>query len=340
MLLLSVLVVSGVPQVAPVSIILLVGLITVTLWYARVHMTGPSQAATTGMFRGARQAWSTYYGIAVVILLEGAIIGQWTVPEATQPLAHLATIALPPTFLFGLMLGRFIEPITTPAALNSRILVTCVGLTLVILTSSDIIKLGAFFIVGFGAANLLPFLASSSEKLMSMPSHRANLVLSLESTGVLVSASITSFMFDVVGWEIVFGVIAAALALIPWATPSLFHLQSPGDKPRIARIWRGRVAKNMADAYQSYLLANGINSIKRTALGVQVLREESESWSEFLTISWWESVEAMSRFAGSNPRKIHHLAKDDDFLIIPPTLQVLSNIDLDDFHYEGRRPAS
>jgi hypothetical protein len=43
-----------------------------------------------------------------------------------------------------------------------------------------------------------------------------------------------------------------------------------------------------------------------------------------MTISYWESVEAMSRFTGGDPTKIHHLDRDEEFLIeLPERVQVL-----------------
>ena len=55
-----------------------------------------------------------------------------------------------------------------------------------------------------------------------------------------------------------------------------------------------------------------------------MFREDRETESEFVTISYWESVEAMSRFAGPDPRRIHHLERDAEFLIeLPETVQVL-----------------
>ena len=54
------------------------------------------------------------------------------------------------------------------------------------------------------------------------------------------------------------------------------------------------------------------------------MREDRPGESEFVTISYWESVEAMSRFAGPDPRRIHHLARDQEFLIeLPASVQVL-----------------
>ena len=39
---------------------------------------------------------------------------------------------------------------------------------------------------------------------------------------------------------------------------------------------------------------------------------------------YWESVEAMARFAGDDPRRIHHLERDSEFLIeLAETVHVL-----------------
>jgi len=43
-----------------------------------------------------------------------------------------------------------------------------------------------------------------------------------------------------------------------------------------------------------------------------------------VTISYWESVEAMARFTGGDPRRIHHLERDPEFLIeLPRQVQIL-----------------
>lgn len=95
-------------------------------------------------------------------------------------------------------------------------------------------------------------------------------------------------------------------------------------KPTIARIWRGRTTRAKADEYARYLHQHGIKPLEEKALGVQSLREDRDDETEFVTISYWESVEAMSRFAGKDPRKIHHLERDAEFLIeLPRDVQVL-----------------
>ncbi len=95
-------------------------------------------------------------------------------------------------------------------------------------------------------------------------------------------------------------------------------------RPTIARIWRGRTTAAKADEYARYLYEHGIKPLEEKALGVQMLREDRTDESEFVTISYWESVEAMSRFAGDDPRRIHHLERDAEFLIeLPNGVQVL-----------------
>lgn len=99
-----------------------------------------------------------------------------------------------------------------------------------------------------------------------------------------------------------------------------------GDQPHptIARIWRGRTVSARADEYQAYLYDQGIRPLEEKALAVQLFREDRAGESEFITISYWENVEAMSRFAGSDPRRIHHLERDTEFLIeLPDSVQVL-----------------
>ena len=96
-------------------------------------------------------------------------------------------------------------------------------------------------------------------------------------------------------------------------------------RPTIARIWRGRTPRHRADEYERYLYEHGIRPLEEKALGVQLLREDRGGETEFITISYWESVPAMSRFAGEDPTRIHHLEKDPDYLLeLPQAVQILS----------------
>jgi heme-degrading monooxygenase HmoA len=90
-------------------------------------------------------------------------------------------------------------------------------------------------------------------------------------------------------------------------------------QPTIARIWRGRTRRERADAYEAYNYEVGIKPLIEKALGVQTLREDRADGTEFMMISYWESIEAMSRFTGGDPTRIHHLDRDAEFLIELPS---------------------
>jgi hypothetical protein len=101
-------------------------------------------------------------------------------------------------------------------------------------------------------------------------------------------------------------------------------MSTSAKQPAIVRIWRGRTTRDRADEYETYNYEIGIKPLTEKALAVQTLREDGEIETEFMTISYWESVEAMSRFTGGDPTRIHHLPRDEEFLIeLPQEVQVL-----------------
>jgi hypothetical protein len=98
----------------------------------------------------------------------------------------------------------------------------------------------------------------------------------------------------------------------------------PTRQPSIARIWRGRTPRARADEYEVYNYEAGIKPLLTKALGVQTFREDRENETEFMTISYWESVEALGSFTGGDPTKVHHLERDAEFLTeLPEKVQVL-----------------
>lgn len=100
--------------------------------------------------------------------------------------------------------------------------------------------------------------------------------------------------------------------------------KSASHQPAIARIWRGRTKPEHADAYEAYNYEAGIKPLIEKAMGVQTFREDRENETEFMTISYWESMEAMTAFAGNDPTAIHHLDRDAEFLIeLPKSVQIL-----------------
>jgi hypothetical protein len=93
--------------------------------------------------------------------------------------------------------------------------------------------------------------------------------------------------------------------------------------PTIARIWRGRTRRNVADHYESYLRAVGIPPLEKTALGVQLFREDRDDETWFTTISYWSELDAMRQFTKGDPSKVHHLDRDPEFLIeLPERIEI------------------
>ena len=92
----------------------------------------------------------------------------------------------------------------------------------------------------------------------------------------------------------------------------------------IARIWHGRTPASKADEYYEYLKEAGIKKIQGIEgnLGVQVFRRTRNDIAEFTVISYWESTEAIRKFAGNDIEKTHHMPKDAEYLLeIEPTVQ-------------------
>ena len=96
------------------------------------------------------------------------------------------------------------------------------------------------------------------------------------------------------------------------------------DVQPAARIWPGRTTRERADACEAYDYEVGIKPLIATALGVETFREDREDETEFVTISYWESLEAMTAFAGLDPKQVHHLGRNAELQIeLPRAVQIL-----------------
>src|SRR5262245_16149622 len=99
---------------------------------------------------------------------------------------------------------------------------------------------------------------------------------------------------------------------------------------RFVRIWRGRATREKADAYERYWLANGTAPLQaRGALRVEMLREDGDTETEFVTLSYWDSIEAMTGGRSGDPHRTHHLERDAEFLIeLPERVQILRVLEM------------
>jgi heme-degrading monooxygenase HmoA len=76
----------------------------------------------------------------------------------------------------------------------------------------------------------------------------------------------------------------------------------------ICRIWHGWTAHTNADAYDSYLKSELFPQVKRELgthgyRGFHLLRIDRGAEVEFMTLMWFESMEAVESFAGANCEK-------------------------------------
>src|SRR5262249_2200600 len=92
------------------------------------------------------------------------------------------------------------------------------------------------------------------------------------------------------------------------------HARGDPAAMNYARVWRGRPRPQEAHEYERYWRGKcGQPPLQRGARGGRMLREDHESYCEFVTISYWDSIEAMG--AGADPNRTHHLPHDHEFLI-------------------------
>jgi heme-degrading monooxygenase HmoA len=95
----------------------------------------------------------------------------------------------------------------------------------------------------------------------------------------------------------------------------------------IARIWHGWAIGKNADRYEAHLRAEilpGIHRIEGYA-GAYLLRREADGESEFVTVTLWESLDAVRAFAGA----------DHEAAVVPPEARaLLDRFDERSVHYE------
>ena len=87
--------------------------------------------------------------------------------------------------------------------------------------------------------------------------------------------------------------------------------------PLIARIWRGAVRSEDADAYVAYIQETGIAEYRSTPgnRGGWILRRPKGELTEIVTFSLWESMDAVRAFAGDDPERAVFYPEDDRYLV-------------------------
>jgi heme-degrading monooxygenase HmoA len=85
----------------------------------------------------------------------------------------------------------------------------------------------------------------------------------------------------------------------------------------IARIWRGTVRTEDADEYARYVSDTGFAEYGRTPgnRGAWMLRRDDGDRTEFVTLSMWDSVDAIKAFAGEDIEAAVLYPEDERYLV-------------------------
>lgn len=85
----------------------------------------------------------------------------------------------------------------------------------------------------------------------------------------------------------------------------------------IARTWRGAVRAEDAEAYAEYIRATGIAAYAATPgnRGAYLLYRIDGDRAEVLTISFWDSLDAVRGFAGDDIDHAVFYPEDDRYLV-------------------------
>jgi len=85
----------------------------------------------------------------------------------------------------------------------------------------------------------------------------------------------------------------------------------------IARTWRGAVRTEDAEAYAAYIDETGMQAYAATPgnRGAWMLTREVGELTEFVTLSFWDSLEAIKGFAGEDHETAVFYPEDDRYLV-------------------------
>ena len=85
----------------------------------------------------------------------------------------------------------------------------------------------------------------------------------------------------------------------------------------ICRIWHGRTPRIKADAYARFLANRAMPDYQSVPgnLSVSVLRRDDADVTHFLTVTTWESEDAIRAFAGNDLLKAKYYPEDSEYLL-------------------------
>ena len=90
----------------------------------------------------------------------------------------------------------------------------------------------------------------------------------------------------------------------------------------IARIWRGWIRPEDTEAYATYIRATGIAEYEAIPgnQGAYLISRPDGDRTEFLTVSFWDTYDAIAAFAGSDIEQAVFYPEDDRYLVDRETI--------------------
>jgi heme-degrading monooxygenase HmoA len=85
----------------------------------------------------------------------------------------------------------------------------------------------------------------------------------------------------------------------------------------IARTWRGWTRRADADEYAVYIEETGMREYRETPgnRGAWILRRDEGERTEFVTLSFWDTLDAVKGFAGEDYARAVYYPEDDRYLV-------------------------
>jgi heme-degrading monooxygenase HmoA len=85
----------------------------------------------------------------------------------------------------------------------------------------------------------------------------------------------------------------------------------------IVRVWHGRVPTSKAERYREFVNGRAIPDYRSVPgnLSVDILERRDGEVTHFITLTFWESLEAIRGFAGDEVEAARYYPEDREFLL-------------------------
>ena len=85
----------------------------------------------------------------------------------------------------------------------------------------------------------------------------------------------------------------------------------------IARMWHGKVPEEKSSSYHNFLLETGLKDYQEIEgnKGVFLLKRDEGEITHFYTVTFWENIDSIKKFAGEDYNKARYYPEDKNYLL-------------------------